>query len=129
MVQAVTDHEPEKRKQLPVLFQKPPVQPGNLVILTVGVVVSILGIAEFVPGQKHGRTPAAQKNGAGISDQAETQGKHLFFLRLAFRPAVPAPVVIRPVGIVPAVGLVVLLIIGIQIIQGKACLLYTSRCV
>ena len=120
MGQTVTDHEPEKCKQLPVLFQQPPVQPGNLIVLAVGVVVSILGVAKFVPGQEHGRTPAAQKYGAGVPDQAEAQGKHLFFLRLPLRPAVPAPVVIRSVGIVPAVGLIMLFIVGIQIIQGKA---------
>ena len=120
MLQAKADHITEKIKQLPVLFQKPPVQPGNLVVLTVGVVVSILGIAEFISGQEHGRAPAAQKHCTGVADQAHAQGKHGFLVRLSFCPAVPAPVVVRAVRIVPAVGLVVLFIIGIQIVQGKA---------
>ena len=40
MAEAIVDHEFEKRKQLPVFLQKIPIQPGDLIVLTVGVVVA-----------------------------------------------------------------------------------------
>ena len=65
---AVGDHEFKELKEIPVLFQKAPVQPGDLVVLAVGVVVAEFRVAEFVAGEEHGRSPAAHQHGAGVSD-------------------------------------------------------------
>ncbi len=65
---AERDHIAEELEHIPVLFQKAPVQPGDLVVLAVGVVVAEFRVAEFVAGEEHGRSPAAHQHGAGVSD-------------------------------------------------------------
>ena len=37
-----------------------PVQPGDLVILTVGVIVPVLSVGKFITGQEHGNTAACE---------------------------------------------------------------------
>ena len=59
MLFSKADHKPEKVKKLPVGIQIPPIDPGNLIVLTIGVVVAHGGIAELVTGKKHRRSPAA----------------------------------------------------------------------
>ena len=43
-----TDHIPHKIMNLPVFFQSRPVQPGYDIVLTVGIVVSVLTVSELV---------------------------------------------------------------------------------
>ena len=69
---AVVYDKTEEFKQFPVLFQKAPVQSGDLIVLAVAVVVAELGIAEFIACQKHGSPAAAHKYGTGIAYHAET---------------------------------------------------------
>ncbi len=38
-----------------------PVQPADLIILAVGIVVTVLGVAEFIPGEQHRRTLREQQ--------------------------------------------------------------------
>ena len=52
--------------------------------------------------------------------QAAAQGSDLRIGGWPFGAAVPAVVVAGPVGVAPAVGLVMLFIVGIQVVQGKA---------
>ena len=70
---AVCDHKPEKFEQFPVFFQKAPVQPGDLVVLTVRIVVALLRIAEFVSGQEHGGAAAAHEYGTGVAYHPEAE--------------------------------------------------------
>ena len=88
--------------------------------MAVTVVISELRVSELIPGKKHGRSPAAHQNGTGIADHAVTEFQNLRILRLTFRAAVPAPVVVGSIGIVPAIAFVVLFIIGIEVIQREA---------
>ena len=117
---AVGNHEAEEFEQIPVLLQQAPIQPGDLIVLAVGVVVAELGVAELVTGQEHGRPAAAHEHGAGVADHAETEAEDFRVVGIALSSAVPAAVVIGAVRIVPAVPLVVLLVIGIEIVEGKA---------
>ena len=48
---------------LPLLM---PVQPGNFIILTVGVVIAELGVQEFIPGEKHGNPAAHEEDRHGV---------------------------------------------------------------
>ena len=114
------DHVPEKAQLLPVLLQQRPVQPGGDVVLTVGVVVAELGVAELVPGQEHGDAPAAHEQGEGAAHHPPAQGVDGRVGRGALRAAVPAVVVVCPVGVVPAVFQVVLLVVGEEVPQGEA---------
>ena len=45
-------------EQVPICLQKPPVQPGNGVILAVGIIISSLCSAEFISRQKERRALA-----------------------------------------------------------------------
>ena len=114
------DHLRDKVEQILVVFQPGPVQPGNLVVLTVGVVVAELGVGKFVPRQEHGSAPAAQQHGEGVFYQPVPKGQHLRIRGVSLHAAVPAVVVVGPVGVAPAVGLVVLDVVGVQVVQGKA---------
>ena len=120
MIFSVGNHKPEKFKQIFVFFQKSPVQPGNFVILTVTVVISVLGISEFVTGKEHRCSAAAQKHCAGVSYHAVSKLQNLGIVCLTLCAAVPASVVVCSVCIVPAVIFIMLFVIRIKIIQSKA---------
>src|SRR5699024_10312100 len=95
-------------------------QPGYLIVLTVGVVVAELRVAEFVTSREHGRAAAAQQHRERISAQAAAQRVDGRVVGLPFRAAVPAVVVVGAVGVVPAVALIVLFVVGIQVIEREA---------
>ena len=114
------DQVAEEIVDILVFFQIAPVKPGDLVVLAVSVVVAKLGVAKLISGKEHRRSPAGQQHRAGILDHPPAKRIYLRIFRLPLRPAVPAAVVAGSVGIPPAVGLVVLLIVGIEIIQGEA---------
>ena len=103
-----------------IFFKKSPVQPGNLIVLTIAVVIAVFCISKFISCKKHGSSSAAQKNGAGVSDHAVTERKNFRIIRFPFCAAVPASVVIGSVCIIPSVVFIVLVIIGVEIIQSKA---------
>src|SRR2546425_7551969 len=56
-----------------VLFREIPIEPTDLVILAVGVVVSLLCPSDFITGYKHGHTLGEQKNSRKILDLALAQ--------------------------------------------------------
>ena len=114
-----SDHVPEEFKEVFVFPEKVPVQPGDLVVLAVRIVVAVARVPEFIAGEEHGRPPAAHEHGAGVLDHAEAQRQDIRIVRFALCAAVPAVVVIEAVGIVPAVGLVVLYVIAVQVVQGE----------
>ena len=41
-----------------------PVEPGGLVVLGIGIVVALLGAAEFVAGRQHGRAAREEQRGS-----------------------------------------------------------------
>ena len=119
MLPAEADHIFTELIVLLVLLPVSPVQPGNLVILTVGIVIAKLGIQEFIPRNEHGRSTAAHQASKGILCKLVRELQHIFIFGIALYATVPASVVIGPVRIVPAVILIMLLIIGIEITKGK----------
>ena len=113
------DHVFEESEIISVHPQVIPVEPGNFVVLTVAVIVAVLGVAEFIAGEDHGRAAAAHKDSDGIAHHLAAQLLDDGIIRGPFYPAVPAAVVVGAVRVVPAVGLIVLMIVGKQIIEGK----------
>ena len=95
-------------------------QPGDEIILTIGIVIAKLRIAKLIAGQKHRCASAAHEHRDGIADHLPAQSTYLRVIAFAFGSAVPAAVVIRTIGIVPAVALIVFRVICIQIIHGEA---------
>src|SRR5690606_38282772 len=53
VAQTQTDELAREREQLLILLVQRPVVPGELVILTVGIVVALLGTAGFIAREQH----------------------------------------------------------------------------
>ncbi len=93
----------------------PPIQPGQFVVLHVGVVVALLGTTEFVASGEHGFTPGedqGRQQGALIGGTGLLDGG---IVARALRAVVPALVVGGAVAIVFAVGVVVLFGVADQV--------------
>ena len=103
-----------------VFLQIFPVQPRNLIVLTVGIVIAELGIQKLIAGKEHRRSAAAHQHGKGIHCQPPAQRENPFICRIPFRTAVPAAIIVTSIRIAPAVGLIMLFVVGIQIPKSKA---------
>ena len=101
---------------LPVFFQSRPVQPGYDIVLTVGIVVAKLRVAELVAAVEHRRSAAAHQCCKRIFYHAAAQALDFRIICCAFCPTVPTVSIVITIRISPAVFLVVLHIIRIQII-------------
>ena len=99
-----------------VFFQSVPIQPRCDIILTVRVVISKLCIAEFISCKKHRRSAAAHQCCKRIFYHAAAQALDFRIICCAFCPTVPTVSIVITIRISPAVFLVVLHIIRIQII-------------
>ena len=105
------NHVLKELENISILLQKSPVQPGGNVILTVGIVVAKLCIAEFVSGQEHGDTAAAHQDCKGVAYHPFSESQNFGVVCVPFNSAVPTMIVVGPVGIIPAVLLIVLHIV------------------
>ena len=97
-----------------------PVDPGQRVVLAVGVVVAILSAAEFITAEQHRHALGEEEGGQQVAFLPLPERQYRWVLRGAFDPAVPGPVVIAAVTVVLAVGLVVLGVVRDQVVQGES---------
>ena len=97
-----------------------PVEPRQLVVLAVHVVVALLGAARLVAGQDHRRARGQQQRGEQGALAGPPVLEHLRVVRRALDAAVPAAVVVAAVVVVLAVGLVVFVVVGDQVGQREA---------
>ena len=97
-----------------------PVQPTHFVVLAVGVVVALLGAGNFVALAKHGNAVRAQQNGGKLFSLPRAQFVNGRVVGGAFHAAIPTVVGVGAVGIVLAVGEIVFLVIGNQIVEHEA---------
>ncbi len=102
------------------VVQQRPVDPADLVVLAVRVVVAALGAAELVAGGEHRDAGGEQQGGEQVPQLALAQGDDAGVGALALGSAVPGAVVVGPVPVVLAVRLVVLLLVADQVAQGVA---------
>lgn len=108
-------HHPGEGQQVHVRVG--PVDPGELVVLAVAVVVAVLGAAQLVAVTDHRHALRQQQRGQEIALLAGPQGVDLLVVGRSLGAAVPGPVVALAVVVVLAVGLVVLLVVGHQVTQ------------
>lgn len=120
MFSSEPDHFSEKLIKLLVHIQPCPVQPGDLIILTIGIIVAKTGVSKFISRKKHGCPTAAHQSHAGIFHHSETEFTDLRIHGLSFHSTVPASVIICSIRIVPSIGFIMLSIIRIQIPERKA---------
>ena len=108
MIFTQLNNAPRKNYKLLIFFRKVPVYPGNFVILTICIVISVLRTAEFIAGKHHRNTLRKQKAQDIILYFLKAE---LFYLRIngnSFKTMVITVIVISSVAVVFTVFVVVL---------------------
>ncbi|MNI78607.1 hypothetical protein D3C73_1349960 [compost metagenome] len=119
MAVAQFDEVTDKFLQLAALFTDIPVYPADLAVLAVGIVAAALGPGELVSRQEHGRTLCKEQRGEQVAHLPIAQVDDLRVLGRPLDTAVPRPVIGVAIAVVFAVGLVVLVVVGNQVVKGK----------
>src|SRR5262249_14301903 len=88
-----------------------PVEPRELVVLAVGVVVATLAVTALIAREQHRHALRQEQGGEEIAHLAAAQRKDRGIVRRPFGATVPAAVVILAVAVVVEVRLVVLLVV------------------
>ena len=117
---AERDQMLHKGQKILIPFVKIPVQPGGLIVLTVSIIVTILGIAKFISRQKYRRSLAQKEHKHGIAQLSCPQLQNLLLADRTFHATVPGIIVVTSVPVIFPVGLIVLLVIGNHVHHGKA---------
>ncbi len=112
------DHVPGEVQQL-LVEPFGPVEPADLVVLAVGVVVAALAAAHLIAPEDHRHALAEQHRRQHVLLLSQTQGQDVGIVGRALSPVVVGPVVIRPVVALFTVGLVVLLVVADEVGQGE----------
>src|SRR5207302_8488543 len=97
-----------------------PVEPGQRVVLAVGVVVALLRVTELVAAEDHRDALGEQEGGEEVALLALAEREDVGVLGGAFGAAVPTVVVVGAVLSVLAVGLVVLLVVADEVLEAEA---------
>ena len=103
-----------------VLVRGLPVDPADGGVLRVDVVVARLRASELVAVRDHRHALAQQQRREEVPLPLGAQGVHRRVVRRPLGPGVPRAVVALAVVVVLAVGLVVLLVVGDQVVQREA---------
>ena len=98
-------------------LEERPVEPADLVVLAVGIVVAALRPPDLVAHQQHRRAQRQQRDGQEVLHLAMAQPLDLGIVRRPFDPAVPAQVRVGPVAAALPVRLVVLVVVADQVVQ------------
>src|SRR5688500_2004755 len=97
-----------------------PVDPADLVVLAVGIVVAVLRARELVAGQQHRRALRQEQRGEHVLHLALAQRANRLVDVRALGAVVPRAVVRVAILVVLAVRLVVLVVVGDEVVQREA---------
>src|SRR5215204_40062 len=97
-----------------------PVHPRNLVVLTVRVVVAVLRAATLVAGDNHRYALRREKRRQHVALLPTAERVDRGVVGRSFGAAVPRSIMRFAVGVVVAIGLVVLLVVRNEIAQREA---------
>ncbi len=97
-----------------------PIQPGDFIVLAIGVVVAPLRSPDLIPARQHRDAPGQEQRGQQISFLLLAAVVDLRIVGWAFDAVVVAVIVVGAVAIVFHVGLVVFVIVADQILQSKS---------
>src|SRR4030095_15568508 len=106
-----------KAEQILLLGRPLPVEPADLVVLAVGVVVTALSAAHLVPGVQHRNAEGKKDSREKVALLTRADGADLRVRRRALDAVVEAVVVVLAVAIAFEVCFVVLLVVADQIVQ------------
>src|SRR5881397_1302563 len=96
-----------------------PIQPTDLIILAIRVVVSSLTTAELIARNKHGRSLRQQQGGQHISNLPPAQLNNLRIIGGPFSAAIPRAIVGVAVVVILAVRFIVFFVIADQIAKSE----------
>ena len=103
-------------EQILVFLKIIPVKPGYFIIVAVRIIIAVLGIRKFIPGQKHCRASGTKKYCKSILLHSSSKLTNLLILRRSFLSAIPGIVVVGSVRILPAVRFVMFVIVAVKIV-------------
>src|SRR5215469_14752167 len=110
---------PESQERV-VFFHETPVEPADLIVLAVSVVVAALCAANLVAGHKHRYAAGQHEDSCKVLDLPFPQRLDGRVIGRAFRAAIPARIVVNAVSVALAVALVVLVVVAHQVVEGEA---------
>ena len=120
MVAAKLNELAHERQQFQVRLGQRPIDPTNLVILAIGIVVAVLGVAHLIARNEHRHSLRQQQRGEQIALLTCSQYQDLGVFGRAFHAAIPALVVVSAVPVFLAICLVVLALVAHQVVQDEA---------
>ena len=103
-----------------LLLGQLPMQPGEVVVLAIGIVVALLRMAELVTGQEHGHALRQEQRSDEVALLLPAQGIDGGIIRRPLGAAVPTVVVVGPVLVIFPIGLVVFVVVADQVMQREA---------
>ena len=104
-------------KKLILLFIARPVEPTNLIVLAISVVVAVLWPSPLVSATEHWHALRKKKCGQKIPPLSLAQRVDLRILSWALRAAIPREIIIIAVFVAVVVRLVVLVVVADQVVQ------------
>src|SRR5260370_31092084 len=120
MVPAERNYVFEEPEQPLILLHQLPIEPANLVILAISIVVSLLRPPDLISAQEHRNASREEQNRRKILDLQLAQRLNVGIVRCSLDATIPAQIIVDAIPVILAVGLVVLVIVGNQVIQGEA---------
>ena len=109
---------PRERVEPPALIVDcVPVEPADLIVLRIGIVIAVLGIADLVAGQHQRRPLREEKAGELVLAQLPAQRRDCSVAGRALMAAIVAVIVVGAVAIVLAIRRIVLLVVAEQVGQ------------
>src|SRR5215470_7672135 len=103
-----------------LLLSMLPGEPGELVVLAIGIVIALLTMVEIIAGEEHRHALRQEQGRHKVAPLLPTQGLNSRVVRGAFHATVPTIVVIGPILIIFAICFVMLLVITDQVIKREA---------
>src|SRR5262245_13991415 len=97
-----------------------PVEPGEFIVLAIGVVVTFLRMAQLVAGEKHRNTLREKQRREEIPLLPLAQGEDICVVGRSLGTAVPGVVVVGPVFVVLPIGFIVLVVVADEILEREA---------
>jgi hypothetical protein len=107
-------HEPEN---VGVFGHHRPVEPTRTIILAIGIVVSLLSTPHLIAHDKHGHAHGEYRSREKVLYLPVAQLFYFRIVHMAFKAAVPAPVILVVVAVVLAIFSVVLAVVTDNIVQ------------
>ena len=111
-------HLPEIEYLL-VLLPLAPVQPGDGIVLTIGIIIPLLGIPELISHKNQRCGLGQHQQTHGVFYLSDAKLLHSLPARPAFLPAVPAAVTVASVPVIFPIGFVMFMVIRNKVCQGK----------